>query len=150
MSQRSFTFPVAMALVLFAAGCKSTAPDPVAQSLVESMAASDPDIVRLTVHMAPKEGEACCAVASTAPDKLGQPSDPEDLRAIESGEVVVLDEPGAVDVTVPVMATATGHDAAVGVTLKSGPDADRTALIARAKRIAMAVESGLTKDKSGG
>jgi hypothetical protein len=131
-------------------GCQSTskAPSPEAQSVVESIAAQNADVLRLTVHRMASDGGGYRAVASTAPAKLGQSSDPEDLRAIETGQVIVLDEPGALDVTVPICPREGKFTAASGVTLKAEAGADRAALEARAKEIAKAVEAGLKAAKS--
>lgn len=137
-------------LVVALAGCRSTAeaPSPKAQSLVESLAAQHSDIVRLTVHQQRADGSGYEAVASTSSAKLGKASDPEDLRAIETGETIVLEEPGALDVTVPICDCGDGKPcAAAGVTLKAEPGADRAALEARAKEIAQAIEAGLSKAK---
>jgi hypothetical protein len=137
-------------LVVALVGCKSSteAPSPAAQSLVESIAAENPDVVRLTVHQPRADGSGYHAVASTSPAKLGKASDPEDLRAIEKNETVVLEESGALDVTVPICDCGDGKPcAAAGVTLKAEAGADRAALEARAKEIAKAVEAGLAKTK---
>ena len=137
-------------LVIALAGCRSTAdaPSPAAQSLVESLAAQHSDIVRLTVHQQRADGSGYHAVASTSPAKLGKASDPEDLRAIEKNETVVLEESGALDVTVPICDCGDGKPcAAAGVTLKAEAGADRAALEARAKEIAKAIEAGLAKTK---
>ncbi|MBL8900790.1 MAG: hypothetical protein JNM84_24375 [Planctomycetes bacterium] len=147
------TLSALLSTVLVAAlvGCQSSpkAPSPSAQALVESLAAENKDVVRLTVHQKRADGSGYHAVASTAPAKLGQASDPEDLRAIEKNEVVVLEENGALDVTVPICDCGDGKPcAATGVTLKAEPGADRAALEARAKQIAQAVEAGLSKEKS--
>jgi len=136
--------PATIALSLFVFGsCTSTkAPDPAAQTLVESVAASHQDIVRLTVHAVPTGEQDYKAVASTLASKLGQPSDPEDLKAIRTGEVVVLEESGGLDVTVPIRLQNGRHTAAAGVTIKAG--IARDAAIAEAKAIASELERGLT------
>lgn len=136
-----------LASLLVFAACKSApeAPCPDTQAIVEAVAKAHPDCVRLTVHKTPPAGGDVCAVASTSADKLGKPSDPEDLKAMQTGETVVLDEPGAIDVTVPVMAENGKHMAAVGVTLKAGAGTDRARVVAMAKEIAMAVETRMAK-----
>src|SRR5688572_32797192 len=88
---------------LLAAGCRTTpaAPCVKTQAIVESVAKQHPDCTRLTVHCVPPTGGDTVAVASTLASKLGQPSDKEDLEAMKTGQPVVLEEPGALDVTVP-------------------------------------------------
>lgn len=136
-----------LASLLAFAACKSApeAPCPDTQAIVEAVAGMHPECTRLTVHKTPPAGGDVCAVASTSADKLGKPSDPEDLRAMQTGETIVLDEPNAIDVTVPVMAENGKHTAAVGVTLKADAATDREAVVAMAKEIAMAVEARMAK-----
>lgn len=119
--------------------CRSTpsAPCPETQAVVESVAAAHTDVVRLTVHAVPAGNSAMVAVASTLADKLGKASDPEDVRAVQTGAVQVLDEAGAVDYTVPVKPVDGKFTAAVGVTLKAG--GDQQAQMAHAKAIAAEV-----------
>ncbi|MCA8954824.1 MAG: hypothetical protein KDC87_02050 [Planctomycetes bacterium] len=119
----------------------ATAPNPKAQSLVESIARKNHDIVRLTVHTVPAGSSSCRVVASTLPSKLGKPSDKEDLDAISRGDVVVLDEPNAIDVTVPILLENGKATAAAGVTLKSAMGRD--AAVAAARKIAAEIEQGL-------
>ena len=126
----------------FLASCETTAPlDSKAQTLVESLAGKNDNIVRLTVHAIPAGETDYKAVASTLASKLGKPSDPEDLEAIQTGEMVVLDEPGGIDVTIPIGMKDGKHTVAAGVTMKAGMG--REAAIAAAKAIAAEVDLGL-------
>lgn len=126
--------------LLVLASCAS-APDPQAQSLVESIAHKNADIVRLTVHTMPAGATGYKAVASTSSSKLGKPSDPEDLQAMQTGDIVVLDETGAIDVTVPILMKQGKYSAATGVTVKESLGKD--AAIALARKIAGDVEQGM-------
>lgn len=135
------------------AGCKSTAACcdacSTAQTVVETVGAAHPDVTRLTVHCGKAEGGGMTACASTSAEKRGKPSDPEDIRAVQTGETVVLDEAGAVDVTVPLLAKDGKWAAACGVTLKaSGMSREQT--VAKAKEIAKAVEAKLGDCCAGG
>ena len=86
---------VVVVSVLVAAGCQSTAaPCADTQAVVEAVAKEHPDCVRLTVHATPPTGGEWRAIASTSAEKLGKPSDKEDLDARGTGRTVVLDEPG--------------------------------------------------------
>ena len=133
---------IALTLVFFGSCAAPKAPDPTAQSLVESVAANNKDVVRLTVHAIPAGEKDYKAVASTLASKLGQPSDAEDLKAINTGEVVVLEESAGLDVTVPIRMQGGRHTAAAGVTIKSG--VAREAAITQAKAIAAEIDRGLT------
>jgi hypothetical protein len=149
MSRRLVT--VALVSVLAALGCKSTptAPCPDTQAIVESIAKQHPDCTRLTVHAVPPSGGAACAVASTSAAKIGTPSDPEDLDSMRSGKTLVLDEPGAIDVTVPLLQKDGKWTATCGVTLRAAAGADRAQLVASATQIAKAVEAAMVAKTKG-
>ena len=134
MSSKSSTVRSAMfALLLFPLGsCATTAPDPAAQTLVETLAGKHENLVRLTVHAIPSGGEEYTAVASTLPSKLGAASDPEDLKAIKTGEMVVLEEPGGIDVTIPIGMKDGAYTVAAGVTMKTGMTRNEAIVAARA------------------
>lgn len=138
--------------ILFAGACKSTGCCDAcakAQEVVASVAGQNPDVTRLTVHCS-GTGGGMKACASTSADKLGKPSDPEDVKAVQSGETVVLDEAGALDVTVPIVAKDGKWTAACGVTLKPAAGMSRDQAVAKAKGIAKAVEAGLGDCCAGG
>jgi hypothetical protein len=129
--------------ILATAGCRSATrceTCAAAQSVVESVAKQHSDCTRLTLHCMGQGGATACA--STAAARIGKPSDPEDLRAMQSGETVVLDEPGALDVTIPIRAEGGKFRTACGVTLETGR-MTREELVAKATTIAKAVEAGV-------
>ena len=78
----------------------------------------------------------CTQIASTMKERRGKPSDPEDLQAMKSGQEVVLDESGAIDVTVPILKKSGKATAVAGVTLRAEEGADRGALVQKARGIA--------------
>lgn len=123
------------------ASCGSHHVDTSAQAFIESMAKQNPDVLRLTLHAIPEGGDSYHAIASSNADKLGKPSDPEDLKAMESGETIVLDEDGAIDVTVPIHMRDGKHRAAAGVTMAS--KVGREAAITEAKRLAAMIDRDL-------
>lgn len=133
-----------LALALPFAACQSApqAPCPDTQAKVLELALRHTDVVRLSVHAVPPGGGALCAIASTAPERLGKPSDPEDERALANGGMVVLREPGAIDVTVPLCRKDGRFQAVAGVTIKG---ADDKAAIATALAIAEELEASMTK-----
>mgnify|MGYP001593820213 CR=1 FL=1 len=142
MSFRSSSVASAVFAGLFAAACHSTpsAPCPNTQAIVESVGKEHPEVARLTVHCVPPGGGACCAVASTLAEKRGKVSDPEDLEAMGTGKLVVLDEAGGVDVTVPVMQKGARWEATVGVTFKPNPEMKKEQFVELATAIARVVE----------
>jgi intracellular sulfur oxidation DsrE/DsrF family protein len=113
-----------------------------AQAVVEGVKKENAECVRLSVHCQPSNAKASINCASTAPEKVGKPSDAEDLKAMQTGEAVVLEEKDSLDVTVPILAKDGKHTAACGVTLKSS-GATRDQLVEKAKAIAAKVEAGL-------
>lgn len=146
--------PLAALVSLFAiAACKSTSccsPTGTCaqtQTAVEKIAKDNPGLVRLTVHCM-MDGKAT-ACASTAADKRGKPSDAEDLKAMQTGQPVVLDEAGAVDVTVPILAKDGKFLAACGVTLPT-QGMTREQAVAKANTIAKTVEAALPSCCSSG
>lgn len=132
---------LALSLMSLVSCATTTALDPNAQSLVESIAGANDNVLRLSVHAIPAGETGYKAVASTSAAKLNKVSDPEDLKAIETGEIQVLDEPGGIDVTVPIGMQNGKHTVAAGVTLKAGMG--REAAIAAAKAIASQLDGGL-------
>jgi len=111
-------------------------PYPAAQEIVDSVAAKHPELVRLTLHAIPEGKSDCMQIASTAKKRRGKPSDPEDLKALETGREVVLEEDGALDVTVPILMQMGKASAVAGVTLRAEEGANRNALLAKARGIA--------------
>lgn len=140
---RTALFSLSLLLVSLSPACKSagccgTECDP--QVVVEKVAKANPEVTRLTVHCM-KDG-AATACASTSADKKGKPSDAEDIKAMQTGETTVLQEGGALDVTVPILAKDGKFGAACGVTLKAD-GMTREQAVAKAKTIAQAVDTGL-------
>jgi hypothetical protein len=141
---------VAVLAAVLCPACTSTPKAPCAdtQRAVESVAVLYPDCVRLTVHSIPPGGGQQVIVASTLPEKLGLASGPEDLEAMRSGKTIVLDEPGALDVTVPIGQKDGAWTAACGVTMRGNHASqfDRDMLRARARQIAKAVEAAMASN----
>ncbi|MCA8950956.1 MAG: hypothetical protein KDE27_15740 [Planctomycetes bacterium] len=127
---------------LLAAGCQNMpAPvDSATQSLVEKLASEYTDVVRLSVHAIPAGGDKLHAIASTSSDKRGMMSDPEDMRAVETGQTIVNPEGTGYDVTVPILQKNGAYTAAAGVTLKGE---DRATAESTAKMIAGKIEAAM-------
>jgi len=128
---------VPLLFVAILGACASMkAPYPDAQDIVDGVAAKHPELVRLTLHAVPAGKTECLQVASTMKKRRGKPSDPEDLKAMKTGQQVVLDEPGAIDVTVPILRVNGKATAVTGVTLRMEEGANRAALVNKARAIA--------------
>jgi hypothetical protein len=111
-----------------------------AQAVVDTVAKTNPEVVRLTVHCTQKDG-SMMACASTSADKKGKPSDPEDKEAISTGAPVVKDEAGNTDVTLPIMVKDGKCTVACGVTLRAGMSQDQA--VAKAVKVAREIEAGI-------
>ena len=128
---------IALLFVIAVAACASTkAPYPAAQDIVDGVAAKHPELARLTLHAVPTDKTECTQLASTNRKRRGEPSDPEDLKALKTGLPIVLEEPGAIDVTVPILRKNGKPTAIAGVTLRAEEGADRAALVNQARAIA--------------
>lgn len=129
---------VPLFLIAALAACASTkkAPYPDAQDIVDRVAARHPDLVRLTLHAVPEGETGCMQIASTMAERCGKPSDPEDLKAMQTGKQIVMDENGAVDVTVPILVMNGRPTAIAGVTLNKAAGATRDSTARKARGIA--------------
>ena len=116
----------------------------VAQILVDELAARHPDLVRIGMHVTPPQGSANRIIASNIAEKIGQKSDPEDLKAMASGEPVVLKEKENLDVTLPL------HDApgkvigAIGLTFKLRAGEKQEEAVRRARAMAGEIEKQIS------
>ncbi len=109
---------------------------PEAQAIVDRIVAANSDLVRLTIHAVPTGQAESRIIASNLPEKIGRPSDPEDIDAMKTGETVVLREGEDLDVTAPVRDEEGRPIAATGITLKVPEDATEDQVVAAAKQIA--------------
>jgi hypothetical protein len=110
------------------------------QNVVTTVAKANPAVSRLSIHC-PEDG-AMKTCASTDADRIGKASDPEDKKALATGQEVVLEEKGGLDVTVPICMKDGKATAVCGITLKTD-GMNRDQAIAKAREVAKAVESGL-------
>jgi hypothetical protein len=129
---------VLLALVVVSCGGEPASEDRFAeaQAVVEGIMAKHPDLVRLTIHAVPTGETECRFIACNVEEKRGKPSDPEDLRAMETLETVVLREGDALDVTVPVLDPAGKAIAATGITLSFSEGVTEEDLLKKANSIA--------------
>lgn len=117
------------------------------QRLVEQIVARHPKLVRLTIHAVPTSGTESRIIASNISDKLGNLSDPEDLRVMTTKEIVVLREGNNLDVTMPILDKAGKAVAATGITLEEDGVTSETALMMEAQVIARELTMGIQAAK---
>jgi len=128
------------------AACAATPPPPrtfpAAQAIVEGIAARHGDLVRLTIHAVPTGGTRSRVIASSSAAKLDHWSDPEDLRALETGEPSDMMEGANLDYTEAVVDNSGNVIAAIGVTV-SGEG--KPAMLESAKRIATETSAAIAQ-----
>ncbi len=118
----------------------------VAQKLVDDLAAKHPDLVRIGLHLTPPNSSDNIIVACNIAARIGQKSDPEDLKAMQTGKPVVLKEGGKFDVTLP-LHTASGRViGAIGLTFKPQGNEREASAAERAKKLAAEVEKRITSE----
>jgi hypothetical protein len=111
-----------------------------AQRLVDELAKKHPELVRIGLHVTPPSSSENIIIASNVAAKVGQKSDPEDLRAMKTGRPVVLREGENFDVTLP-LHDATGEIiGAIGLTLKPAGGEQEGDATRRARAIARELE----------
>jgi hypothetical protein len=114
---------------------RSTAADSSLQAVVDRIAAAHPEVARLSIHAVPAGETGMRIVASTVAGRIGEPSDPEDLDAIRSGQPVVMQEAHNLDYTLAVEGPS-GESMVVGVTISGASGEGREALLDKAQRVA--------------
>ena len=112
-----------------------------AQKLVDELAARHPELVRIGLHLTPPNGSENIIVASNVTAKIGQKSDPEDLKTMETESPVVLKEGSNLDVTLPLHDTSHRVIGAIGLTLKPLGDEKESSAVKRAQDIARELEA---------
>ena len=131
---------------LILAACASAPPTASysdAQAIVQQVAQKNPDVQRLTLHAIAAGTSRCRVIASTAAQRLGTWSDPEDVDVLKSGKPVTLKEHGNVDYTAP-LSDAGGHTiATVGVTLAVPAGGTEESTVVRAKAVAAEVAAAV-------
>ena len=141
---------VLLALLLCSCGASSVNGEESAdvQRLVEQIVAKHPKLVRLTIHAVPTGETESRIIASNISDKLGNLSDPDDLRVMTTKETVVLREGNNLDVTMPILDQAGKAVAATGITLERDGITGEKALVMEAPTIAQELTTGIQAAKS--
>ena len=114
-----------------------------AQALVEKIVAKYPQLVRLTIHAVPTGEKNSRIISCNIRKKLGKPSDPEDLEAINKNKTVVLREGDNLDVTAPICNKAGIPIAATGITLRFKKGEKEDVVVEKAKAIAKELTSAI-------
>jgi len=112
---------------------------PAVQALVDATVAQHTDVVRLTVHAVPAGETESRIIACNLPEKIGKPSDPEDLEAMKTGKMTVQKEGANLDVTAPILDKQGRPVAAAGITLRMPGGATEEEMVEEAKTIAAAL-----------
>jgi len=114
-----------------------------AQRLVAQIVAQHPTLMRLTIHAVPTGESENRIIACNIPEKLGQISDPEDLRVMTTKQAVVLREGGNLDVTMPIFNKAGKAIAAAGITFVDEKLGNEQARMQEARAIARQLAAGI-------
>ena len=112
-----------------------------AQRLVDELAARHPELVRIGMHVTPPNKSDNIIIACNLSERIGWKSDAEDLKAMKSGQPVVLKEDGNFDVTLPLHDAAGKAIGAIGLTFKPLPGEKSEGAARRARAMAREIEN---------
>jgi hypothetical protein len=118
----------------------------VAKKLVDDLAAKHPGLVRIAMHLTPPNRSDNIIVACNLAARIGKKSDPEDLRAMQTGKTIVLKEEGNFDVTLPLHTASGKVIGALGLTFKPQGHEQESTAAERAKKMAAEVEKQITSE----
>lgn len=123
-------------------GAKASTPPGkiVAQTLVDGFARKHPGLVRVGLHVTPPGSSDNIIVACNAAERIGRKSDPEDLKAMQTGKPIVLKEEGNFDVTLPLHTVSGQLIGALGLTFQPHGNEQEASAIERARRMANELE----------
>ncbi len=111
-----------------------------AQQLVEELAARHPELVRIGIHVTPPNKSDNVIIACNQPERIGRKSDPEDLKAMRTGQPVVLKEGKNFDVTLPLHDAAGNTIGSIGLMFSPGADEQEADAARRARAMAREIE----------
>ena len=111
-----------------------------AQRLVEELAARHPELVRIGMHVTPPDKSDNIIIACNVPERIGQKSDPEDLKAMKTGQPVVLKEDKNFDVTLPLHDAAGNTIGSIGLTFRPRAGEKEADAARRARAMAREIE----------
>jgi hypothetical protein len=112
----------------------------IAQRLVEELAARHAELVRIGLHVTPPNSTQNVIIASNVAAKVGQKSDPEDLKAMQTRRLIVLKEGENFDITLPLHDSLGKIIGAIGLTFRPRPGEQESAAVGRAREAARELE----------
>lgn len=110
-----------------------------AQAVVDRFASQHAEIARLSIHAIHPGESRARIIASTVAGRIGELSDPEDVRSLATGEAIVLQEGLNLDYTAPALDAQGRTLAVIGITISGTSDGQ----FARAKELAQQIEAEL-------
>jgi hypothetical protein len=117
-----------------------------AQKLVDDLVAAHPDLVRVGLHLTPPNHTENMIVACNVVERIGRKSDPEDLKAMQSGKPVVLKEGGNFDITLPLHNASGKVIGTIGLTFKPQGNVQDSAAVGHARTLAAEVEKQIKSE----
>ncbi|MGH9713055.1 MAG: family 16 glycoside hydrolase [Candidatus Acidiferrales bacterium] len=115
-----------------------------AQQLVNELVARHPELVRIGMHVTPPNKPDNIIVACNVPERIGRKSDLEDLKAMNSGQPVVMKEGENFDVTLPLHDAVGKAIGAIGLTFRPLPGEQDKDAVRRAQVMAHEIEKLIT------
>jgi iron complex outermembrane receptor protein len=107
---------------------------------VDELTRKHSDLVRVGLHVTPPSGSENIIVACNVTERIGKKSDPEDLKAMQTGKPIVLKEEGNFDVTLPLHTVSGKLIGALGLTFKPHGDEQEATAIERVKQMVSELE----------
>ncbi len=114
-----------------------------AQALVERIVSTHPEIVRLSIHAVPAGEKQNRIIACNIKEKIGMPSDPEDLEVMRGKRIVVLKKGTNLDVTLPILDRSGRPIGTAGVTLPLRRGQSEEQVVERVRFIARFLNSAI-------
>jgi hypothetical protein len=111
-----------------------------AQRLVDKLTTDHPDLLRVALHITPSKKSENLIIACNLPERIGRKSDPEDLKAMRTGQPILLKEGENFDVTLPLHDAAGRTIGAIGLTFKPRPGEQNPVATRRARAMAGQIE----------
>ncbi len=111
-----------------------------AQRLVDELGGRHPELVRIGIHVTPPNASENVIIACNETERIGRKSDSEDLKAMKSGQPVILKEGENFDGTLPLHDAAGNTIGAIGLTFKPRNGEQDADAVRRARGLAGEIE----------
>ncbi len=125
---------------LSSSASEPTAGKTYAQRLVDKLAARHPELVRIGMHVTPLNKTDNIIIACNQPERIGRKSDPEDLKAMRTGQPVVLKEGKNFDMTLPLHDAAGNTIGSIGLTFSPRTGEQEADAARRARAMSREIE----------